>query len=373
MICQGQPQVAPTSANLILKCEMPDKAISLKNSFWRRVIQSERETVIETIRKLVETYGPSGYEAQIREIILQEIAELADDIEVDALGSIIAWRRGDQTDAARIMLSAHMDEIGMMVTYVDKDGFLRFTNIGGLYPNTLLGNRVRFADGTLGTIGADAEVSALETPKLEQLFIDVSNGRNHAIKVGDAAGLDRPLEVRGERLVAKSMDDRIGCAVQIEVMRALKKSSHDVAFVFSVQEEVGLRGAQTAAHGIDPHIGIAIDVTRTGDTPKGIKMEVALGKGPAVKIKDSRMLASPEVIALMESAARAAKIPYQREVLIQGSTDAASMQLVRAGVRAGCLSIPCRYVHTTSETVDINDVQNAVKLLVRLLESPVAL
>jgi endoglucanase len=159
--------------------------------------------------------------------------------------------------------------------------------------------------------------------------------------------------------------------VQIETMREVKdkKLPNDIAFVFSVQEEVGLRGAQTAAHAVDPNIGIAIDVTRTGDTPNGLKMEVALGKGPAIKIKDSGMLASPEVVALMEKAAKAAKVPYQREVLLAGSTDAASMQLARAGVKAGCLSIPCRHIHTTSETVNINDVRNAVKLLVKVIET----
>lgn len=327
--------------------------------------------MIDTIRKLVECYGPSGHEDRIRALILQEIDGLVDETGVDALGNIIAWKRSGKPDAIRIMLSAHMDEIGVMVTYVEQDGFLRFTNIGGLFPNTLYGNRVLFADGIVGCIGVEAAVANTDAPKLEQLFIDVADGKKHTIKVGDAAGLYRGLEVRGERLIAKSMDDRVGCAVQIEVMRTLKKCPHDVAFVFSVQEEVGLRGARTSAHAVDPHLGIAIDVTRTGDTPKGLKMEVALGKGPAIKIKDGGMLASPEVVELMEKAAKAAGVPYQREVLLHGSTDAASMQLVRAGVRSGCLSIPCRYIHTTSETVDLNDVKNAVRLLVKLLESPV--
>ncbi len=328
--------------------------------------------MIETIKKLVEAYGPSGHEEQVRAIILGMIDGLADEISVDALGNVIAWRRSGKEGALKVMLSAHMDEIGMMVTHVDKNGFLRFTAIGGLFPNTLHGNRVRFADGTIGVIGTDSDVAATSAPTLEQLFIDVSNGSaKHNIKVGDAAGLARDLVVRGERLIAKSMDDRIGCAVQIEVMRQLKASPHDIAFVFSVQEEVGLRGARTAAYTVDPDLAIAIDVTRTGDTPKGLKMAVELGKGPAIKVKDSGMLASPEVIALMEQVAKRAGIPYQREVLERGSTDAASMQLTRAGVRAGCLSIPCRYVHTTSETVDLNDVQNGVKLLLALLEGPI--
>ncbi len=330
--------------------------------------------MIDLIRKLVESYGPSGHEDQIRDIILKEIKGLADNVSVDALGSVIAWKRSGVKDAPRIMLSAHMDEIGMMVSHVDKDGFLRFTALGGLNANTLHGNRVRFADGTVGAIGVDAEVGWGEAPKIEQLFIDVQNGgKKHGIRVGDAAGLYREMTVNGTRLTSKTMDDRIGCAVQIEVMRAVKgnKLPNDVAFVFSVQEEVGLRGAKAAAHATDPQLGIAIDVTRTGDTSNGLKMDVALGKGPAVKIKDAGMLASPEVVEHLEKAAKAARVPYQREVLLAGSTDAAAMQLVRAGVRAGCLSIPCRYIHTTSETVDLKDVENAVRLLAKALELPV--
>lgn len=327
--------------------------------------------MIETIRKLVEAYGPSGHEDQIRALILEEIDGLADEVTVDALGNVIAWKRSGKEGAKKVMLSAHMDEIGVMVTHVDEDGFLRFTGIGGVYASTLIGNRVRFADGTVGAIGVEGDMN--RKPALSELYIDVSDGKNRKprIRVGDAAGMVRDLVVRGDRLTAKSMDDRIGCAVQIEVMRQLSGSPNDVAFVFSVQEEVGLRGARTAAHAVDPDIGIAIDVTRTGDTPKGVKMDVKLGAGPAIKIKDSGMLAAPEVVALMEKAARKARIPCQREVLVRGTTDAAAMQLVRAGVRAGCLSIPCRYVHTTSETVDLNDVQNAVKLLLTLLKEPV--
>jgi putative aminopeptidase FrvX len=329
-------------------------------------------TMIETIRTLVESYGPSGHEDQIRETILGLIDGLADEVHVDNMGSVIAWKWADDDSAPTVMLSAHMDEIGMMVTHITEDGFLRFTNIGGLFRNTLHGQRVRFADGTIGTIGTDSDVSSYQTGSMDQFYIDVS-GNGAKPKVGDAAGLLREFEERGDRLIAKSMDDRIGCAIQVEVMKALKGVDlpNNVAFVFSTQEEVGLRGAKTAAYAVDPDIGIALDVTRTGDTPKGLKMEVKLGGGPAIKVKDSGMLAAPEVIDLMEKAAKKAKVSTQREVLEAGTTDAASMQLVRAGVRAGCLSIPCRYIHTTSETVDRGDVEGCIKLLVTLLKDKV--
>ncbi len=331
--------------------------------------------MIETIKTLVEAYGPSGHEEEIRAIILEIIDRLADEVQIDAMGSVIAWRYADNTsDAPTVMLSAHMDEIGVMVTHVDEAGYIRFTTIGGVAALYSTGNRVRFADGTIGTVAVEKRDDSSKVPQIKQLFIDVDSGDGHAIKVGDAGIFDQALIQRGSRLTAKSLDDRIGCAIQIEVMRALQGISlpSNVAFVFSVQEEVGLRGAQTAAYGVDPHIGIAIDVTRTGDKPKDEKMAVKLGGGPAIKIKDARFLAAPEVVALMNTAADRAGVTAQHEILERGTTDASAMQLVRAGVRAGCLSIPCRYIHSPSETIDLNDVEGAIALMVALLKEPVA-
>jgi endoglucanase len=187
------------------------------------------------------------------------------------------------------------------------------------------------------------------------------------------AAFERPFLDMGDRLVAKSMDDRIGCAVAIEALRALKSTQHEVYFVFTTQEEVGTRGAETSAYGIDPDLGFSIDVTAWGDTPgqKGFQME--LGKGPAIKIKDGGMLSDPRIVNWMIHTAEKAKLPYQREVLLGGTTDARAMQIVRSGVPVGCISIPCRYVHTPSEMIDINDVQNAVKLITALLSTPVEL
>src|SRR5687767_3132916 len=180
--------------------------------------------LIELIRKLVESYGPSGHEDQIRALILEEIDGLADEVSVDPLGNVIAWRRSKNDDAPRVMLSAHMDEIGMMITHIDKSGFLRFSNIGGLDPRTLLGNRVRFEDGTIGVIHIERQgEDRAKAPTLEHLFIDVEDGSGtSSIRIGDAAGLFREMVVQGDRLIAKSMDDRIGCAVQIGVMQAIK-------------------------------------------------------------------------------------------------------------------------------------------------------
>jgi putative aminopeptidase FrvX len=331
------------------------------------------------IQKLVETSSPSGYEKQIRAVILAEIEALADEVMVDNLGNLIAKKGRQAPDGLKIMLVAHMDEIGVMVTHVDDHGFVRFVPIGGLRPHTCIGGRVRFQNGVLGVIGAERLEDFSKVPTFEQMFIDVgaANLKECPVRVGDVAAFERPFSDMGKRLVSKAMDDRIGVAVLVRALQQMHaqniQSPHQILFVFSVQEEVGVRGATTAAFGIDPDLGLAVDVTGCGDTPKGFKMEVGLGKGPAIKVRDSGMLSDPRVVNWMVTTAEKAHLPYQLEILEMGSTDAAAIQLTRAGVPAGCLSIPCRYVHSPSEMVDYDDVQNAVRLMVDLLKDPVEL
>ena len=325
----------------------------------------------ELIRKLVETHSPSGSEDQIRAVIRSEVAPLADETRVDPLGSLVVRKQGGD-GGKRIVLAAHMDEIGVMVTHVDEKGFARFTRLGGVSPLTCVGARVTFADGTMGVIGVERKRDdTSKIPKLDQLFIDVgaTSREDCPVHIGDAATFVRLLAVQGSRLIAKAMDDRIGCAVLIETLRRLKQTPHDLYFVFSVQEETTLSGARTSAYRIDPDMAIAVDVTGTGDVPESRPMAVALGKGPAVKVRDARMIAHPAVRELMVQRAREASIPYQLEVFDAGTTDAAAMQLVRAGVPSGCLSIPCRYVHSPSEMVDERDVENSVRLLLEVLHT----
>jgi endoglucanase len=327
------------------------------------------------IQKLTETFSPSGYETVVREIIRDEVKPFADEIRVDALGNLIVRKGSKGKNGKRIMLAAHMDEIGLMATHIDENGFVRFTSIGYVRPHTLLSGRVHFANGSEGVVGMELELGAPKLPTLDHSYIDVgaTSSRDCPVKVGDVGAFQRPFLDLGQRLVAKSMDDRIGCAVLVETLRTLKASPHELYFVFTTQEEVGTRGATTSAFGIDPDIGLAVDVTLTGDTPKSKRMAVSLGKGPAVKVKDTGMLADQRIVEWMCATAEKRRIPYQREVLEAGSTDARAIQLTRSGVPAGCLSIPCRYVHTPSEMVDYGDVQNSVKLLVALLSAPVAL
>ena len=329
------------------------------------------------LKQLTEAFGPSGYEDNIRKLVMAEVKPLADEIKVDALGNLIARKKPSKVtkDTKKIMIAAHMDEIGIMVSHVDDHGFVRFTSIGGVFGKYVLGGRVRFLNGVQGVIGYDRFDKPHETPTLDKVYIDVgaTSKKDCPVKVGDVAAFDRPFVEMGNRFVANSMDDRVGVLVAIETLRALKSTPHDVYFVFTTQEEVGTRGAGTSAFGVDPDVGIAIDVTASADTPNAMKMEMVLGKGPCVKIKDSGALSDPRVVQWMISTAEKNKIPYQREVLLFGGTDAHAMQMTRAGVPAGCLSIPTRYVHSPSEMVDLIDVQNSVKLMVAILKTPIDL
>jgi putative aminopeptidase FrvX len=328
----------------------------------------------ETIKKLVEAWGPSGFEHHVRALIREEVAGLADEIRTDAVGNLIC-RVG--SGGARVMVAAHMDEIGLILTYRDDEGFFRFNPLGGLFPQTLAGHRVKFENGATGVIFHEGSWRQVNMPELGQFYIDVDdgNGSSADVKVGDAGAFFRPYEERGNRLVAKSMDDRIGCAVAIETMRRLKAGNgtpNEVYFVFTVQEEVGLRGARPAAFGLAPDLGIALDVTATADTPRpATRMEVKLGKGTAIKVQDMGLIVPPAVKNMMIEVAEAKGIPYQLEILSLGSTDAAGISLAGSGAPSGCISIPCRYVHTTSETVDLGDVHASVDLLVAILENPV--
>jgi tetrahedral aminopeptidase len=333
--------------------------------------------VKKLLQTLTETFGPSGYEDEVRKIVRSEVEALADEVRVDRLGNLIARKRPTKAgpNPKKIMIAAHMDEIGVIVSHVDEKGFVRFSPIGGVFRRYVLGGRVHFLNGTQGIIGVDRLDNINELPTLDKVYIDVgaTGPKDCPVKVGDVAAFDRQYTDLGRRLVAKSMDNRVGVLVAIETLRGLKSSPYDVYFVFTTQEEVGIRGATTASYGVDPDIGIALDVTPAGDAPDSLKMEMSLGKGPCIKIQDVGMIADPRLVQWMIGAAEKNKIPYQREVLLIGGTDARAIQLTRAGVPAGCLSIPVRYVHSPSEMVDYSDIQNTIKLLTAVLRTPIDL
>jgi endoglucanase len=339
--------------------------------------------VKDLIRQLTEAYGPPGYEHAVCDIIKAHITPYADHVEVDQLGNLHAVKNGQASHTSnggasglKIMLAAHMDEIGLIVTSIDDKGFARLSPLGGVHADTMVGNRAIFTNGALGVINIE---NWLMHDGLDQshrkLYLDfgVKSKKEAPVRVGDVAGFERPFVDLGEALVAKSMDDRIGCAILIETLRQLEQTPHEVHFVFTVQEEVGTRGATTAAYKVHPDVSIAVDVTDSGDIPERKNVEVKMGLGPAIKVMDRGMLAHPGVKRWMVETATKNKIPYQMEILTLGTTDARAMQLAHEGSAAGALSIPCRYVHTPSEMVSFSDVTNAVKLLLALLAGPAKL
>ena len=330
------------------------------------------------IEELCEVYGPCGDEAQVRELIRQELAGHVDEMRVDALGNLIAVKRATEPgegEPRKVMVAAHMDEIGIMVTHVDEQGFLRFTNVGTVLANTLPGSQVVFPNGVRGTFGMEGKPFSNEKLELRKMFLDVgaASKEDAPVGVGDMAVFRCAFADLGKRLLGPNFDDRIGCAALVQAMKELQSTPNHVYAVFTVQEEVGLRGATTAAFGVHPDVALALDVTLTGDMPKSETMEVTLGQGPAIKVKDKRMLAHPGVRRWLVRTAEAQGIPYQLEVLDYGSTDAAAMQVSREGAPAGAISIPSRYIHTPTQMVDFDDVQQTVALLVSLLSGPVDL
>ena len=319
--------------------------------------------------QLTQMFGPSGSEEPVEEFIANQLRPYCDELTTDTLGNLIVCRHGT---GKKIMVAAHMDEIGLMITHLDKEGFLRFTTLGGVRIPNLVGQRVKFSNGRVGTIG----VEKLEKPsdfKLDKLYLDIGvSSREEAeqfVHIGDTAVFCGDFVECGSRIISKALDDRIGCFVAMEALKRTK-STHELVFVFTVQEEIGTRGARTAAYALEPDFAIAVDVTMTGDTPKAHPMSVKLGGGVGIKVLDHSMVTSPQIKRWMAAVATDLNIPFQWEVLEYGGTDSGAIHLSRGGVPSGVLSIPTRYVHSPAEMLDKRDVEAAVELLVALLESP---
>jgi tetrahedral aminopeptidase len=321
------------------------------------------------VKKLTEAYGPSGREEEIRSIIEAEVQGRVDEILTDSLGNLIATRKGS---GKKIMVAAHMDEIGLIVTHVDDKGFLRFAGVGGISPYSLVGQRFVLPGGLVATAGVEKPAD-LKDLAFNKMYLDIGakdekDALRH-VNIGDMAVYHASMRAALGMYSGKAMDDRVGCAVLIKALENLQ-TENEIYLVFTVQEELGLRGARTAAYRLNPDIGLAVDVTRVGDTPEAATMAVSLGKGPTVKIKDSSVICHPWVKDRMIRVAEKQEIPYQREVLERGGTDAGAIHISREGVPSGVLSIPCRYIHTAAEMVAQSDVEYGVQFLKALLEDP---
>lgn len=324
----------------------------------------------QILTRLLSAYGATGREENVAKVIEEMIAPYVDSTRIDALGNLIAVRKGE---GKRIMFAAHMDHIGFVVTDIDDNGFLRVFNVGGISKVNSIHRHVVFANGVSGVIANETENAMANITNINTMFIDIG-ARDRAdaekmVKIGDVAVYAPDFFELGNNMMAgPAMDNRVGCCVLIGMLRALRDRKNEIVAVFTTQEEVGLRGARAAAYEMDPDFGIALDVTLCGDTPKGPKISVKAGEGPCVKILDSSLICSPAVVKMMEDAAQRAGVRYQREVLTAGGTDAAAIQMTRGGVASGVLSIACRYVHSACETISLSDVEGGVRLLAELAD-----
>ncbi len=324
----------------------------------------------KTLEAVLNAYGATGRETTVAAVIREMVEPYVDEIRTDALGNLICVRKGE---GKRVMLASHMDHIGYMVMDIDEKGFLRVASVGGVNPMNSANRRVVFENGLTGVVSREVRDVKAEDVTMDNIFIDIgaadAEEAGRLVRIGDVAVYQPDVAYMANDLIsAPALDDRCCCAIVIETLKALKTRNNEVCAVFTVQEEIGTKGAQAAAYELDPDMAVALDVTMAGDSPKGPRISVKLGKGPCVKIKDSGVVCSPEVVEKMEAAAERAGVAWQREVLVGGATDARPIQISRSGVPVGVLSVPCRYIHSPCETASMRDMEDGVKLMVELLD-----
>jgi endoglucanase len=339
-------------------------------------------TLVEKLERLSNAFGVAGFEDEVREVILDMVSPYVDSWEVDPLGNLICSRGEGET----VMLDAHMDEVGFMVRWIEEDGFLRLSPLGGWDARILLGHRItvrtRGGEKRLGVIGAAPphilkEEERKRVVPLEDLFVDVgarsrAEAEELGIHLGDPATIHYPFqEIREGYVTGKAFDDRAGCLVAIEALRLLSREELPYRLVvnFAVCEEGGLRGAKAAAYRIAPKLALALEGTIGADFP-GVpqaKQPVRLGQGPAITLADRSIIVSPRLVRFLEEIAEAEDIPYQYKLPAYGGTDAGAIHTERGGILAGVISVPCRYIHSPVSTLLLSDLEATLRLTVAFL------
>ena len=323
------------------------------------------------MKKLIKAPSVSGRERPAGEVIKNEIEAHTDKVYYDNMGSLIAFRKGTAPNAKKLMLAAHMDEIGFIVTHIEDNGYIRTAQIGGINWGAAAYSNVLFENGVKGVLVPEANVSAGDWNSGKAVIDIGASDKKDAgkkIKIGDTAIYEPRIDrLMHRRVSGHPMDDKIGCAIMIKALLQAESVVNDTYFVFTVQEEVGCRGARTSAFGIMPDWAVAYDVTGTGDMQGSKPMAVKVGGGAAIKIKDASVICDNAVVALLKKLADDHKIKNQFEILEGGGTDTSSMQLAGSGALSGCISIPTRYIHSGVETLDLDDADACVALTAALL------
>ena len=308
------------------------------------------------LKKLIPPVSVSGRETAISKVI-EELARPYGDISRDHLGNLVVHKAGN---GRRILLAAHMDTVGIMVTYVDEKGFARFASIGGLRPVLVAGQRVRFENGVVGVICYDRDVEPKDLT-IEKLYVDTAGAK---VEIGDTAVYCGEPAFNGNSVISPYLDNRLGCAVCLKALELLGKTDNDIFCVFTVQEEVGLRGAKPVAYTISPDFAIAVDICGLADCPGEKKPNsLTISGGPVIKLMDARVICHPTVVRELEEAGKALGIATQRYVTKSGGTDAGAIFDTRGGVPSGVLSIPIRYTHSPNEIADLQVAEDCARLL----------
>ncbi len=339
---------------------------------------------MDLLKILSETPGISGREEEIREVVRKKMKPLTDEVRTDRLGNVIGLKKG--RGKLKVMVAAHMDEIGFIVRHVDDNGFIRLNPVGGFDPKVLIARRVLVAASgspkkkLRGIIGCKpvhtmSEADRKRPTEIKDLFVDTGLSGKEAkklISIGDPITFDTDFHImQGDCVSGKCLDDRLGVYVMLKAIESLKKHDVDIYAVSSVQEEVGLRGATVSSFGIEPDIGIALDVTIASDVPGTSSSDYVteLGKGTAIKIMDSAAISNYKLVDFLKKTAEKNKIKYQLEILPRGGTDAGAIERSGAGTPVVTISIPIRYVHSGYEMANKKDIQASVKLLAKVLET----
>jgi len=334
---------------------------------------------IPLLKEICETAGAPGHESRVRELVLREIKPLVDDISIDTMGNVVAVKKGKADK--KVMVAAHMDEIGFIVTHIDDNGFVRFHTLGGFDPKTLTAQRViihgkKDIVGVMGSkpIHVMTPEERTKAPAVSDYFIDLGMPHKEVVKyisVGDSITRQRELIEMGSCVNCKSIDNRVSVFILIETLKKLKKLPYSLYAVFTVQEEVGIRGAMVAAHHVEPDFGFGLDVTIAYDVPGSKPHEsiTKLGEGTAIKIMDASTICDTRMVDFMKKTADKHKIKWQPEILTGGGTDTAGVQRNgKNGAIAGAVSIPTRHLHQVIEMADKNDIEASINLLSRCIE-----
>lgn len=334
--------------------------------------------MIELLKELCLINGISGGEEKVRDYIIEQIKDFCE-YEIDNLGSIIAFKKGAKTTDKRIMVSAHMDEVGFIVNYINDDGSLEFTSVGGVEPSVVMGKRVSVGEKEINGVVGSAAVHNIsksdreKAPKLSSLCVDIgAKSREEAsklVRLGDSVYFESEfLRLGDNKIMSKAIDDRFGCAVMIKLLQS--ELEYDTYFTFVVQEEIGLRGARAAAYTVNPDVAVVIEATTASDIPsaEGEKKVCLLGNGPVVSFMDRATIYSKELYDLAFDTAKEINVKCQTKTMIAGGNDAGAIHTSGGGVKTIAVSLPCRYIHSPSSVADVRDIEDSYRLIEEIIK-----